>query len=342
MKAVVLHEHGGIDRLHYQDYPDPAPGAGEVLVQVRACGMNHLDLLTREGRVATKVPLPHIMGAEVAGDIVAIGPEVRELAVGTPVAVATRLACGRCEYCLRGEDNICLTSRAIGLEVDGGYAELMVAPAVNCVPLPSGVSYRQSAAFTLAGLTAWHMLITRARVRPGEDVLVIAAGSGVGSAALQIAKSIGCRVIATAGSEEKLRLAKELGADYVINHREQAFDEEVRRFTDKRGVDVVVEHVGAATWDRSVKALGKNGRLVTCGAHTGPQAQVEIWRLFTRQISLIGSYLGTRGELIEVLRLIGQGRLHPVIHALLPLAEARRGHQLLEERRPFGKILLEP
>ncbi len=342
MKAVVLHEHGGIDKLCYQEYADPVPGPDEVLVRVRACGVNHLDLLTREGRVASRVPLPHIMGAEVAGEIIALGAHVRGSQAGTPVAVATRLACGRCEYCARGEDNICLISRAIGLEVPGGYAELMAAPAANCVPLPPGVSFRDSAAFTLAGLTAWHMLVTRAKLKPGEDVLVIAAGSGVGSAAIQIAKLMGARVIATAGTDEKLQLAKEAGADEVINHRERPFDEEVRRITRKRGVDVVFEHVGAATWERSINALGKNGRLVTCGAHTGSSATLEIWRLFTRQISLIGSYLGTKGELLEVLRLIGLGRLRPVIHAVLPLAEAREAHHILEERRHFGKLILEP
>jgi len=342
MKAVVIHEHGGIDKLRHQECPEPVPEPDEVLIRVRACGVNHLDLLTREGRVATKVPLPHIMGAEVAGEIVALGPHVRGFEVGTPVAIATRLACGRCEYCVRGEENICLISRSIGLEVPGGYAELMVAPVANCVSLPPGVSFRDSAAFTLAGLTAWHMLVTRAKLRPGEDVLVIAAGSGVGSAAVQIAKLMGARVIGTAGTEDKLRLAKALGADEVINHRERPFDEEARRITGKRGVDVVFEHVGAATWERSINALGKNGRLVTCGAHTGSSTKLEIWRLFTRQISLIGSYLGTKGELFEVLRLIGHGRLRPVIHAVLPLAEARAAHTILEERRHFGKLLLEP
>jgi NADPH:quinone reductase-like Zn-dependent oxidoreductase len=342
MRAVVLHEHGGIDKLTYEEHQDPVPGPDEVLVRVRACGVNHLDLLTREGRVASKVPLPHIMGSEVAGEVVGFGPHVRGLEIGASVAVATRLACGRCEYCVRGEENICLISRAIGLEVPGGYAELMAAPVANCVPLPPGMSFRDSAAFTLAGLTAWHMLVTRARLKPGEDVLVIAAGSGVGSAAIQIAKLMGARVIATAGTDDKLQLAKDLGADEVINHRERPFDEDVRRITGKRGVDVVFEHVGAATWERSINALGKNGRLVTCGAHTGSRATLEIWRLFTRQISLIGSYLGTKGERLEVLRLIGLGRLRPVIHAVLPLARAGEAHRILEERRHFGKLLLEP
>jgi len=337
-----LHAHGGIDNLRYQPQADPEAGPRSVLVRVRACGVNHLDLLVRQGHVTSKVPLPHIMGAEVAGEIVALGAGVKELDVGQRVAIASRVACGSCEYCLRGEDNICLVSRSIGVEVPGGYAEFMVAPAVNCVPLPAGVSFRQSAAFTLAGLTAWHMLATRAQVKPGEVVLVLAGGSGVGTAAIQVAKLLGAQVIATAGSEQKLQLALGLGADHAINHREANFDEEVRRITKKRGADVVFEHVGAATWERSIKSLGKNGRLVTCGAHTGREAMLEIWRLFTRQISIIGCYLGTRAELHTVLQLLGQERLRPVVHCALPLAEARQAHAILEARTHFGKVVLEP
>lgn len=342
MRAVRIHEHGGVEQLRLEEIPLPEPGPGQVQVRVAACGLNHLDLLIREGKLPVPVEMPRTLGAEVAGEVSGVGPGVNGIAPGTRVAVATRLACGRCEYCVRGEDNICLKSAAIGMEADGGYAEYMVAPAVNMVPLPDGVEYRQAAAAILSYLTAWHMLRTRARLQAGEDLLVIAGGSGIGSAAIQIGRLLGARVIASGGSEDKLDHARELGAFAAVNHHDEDWDRQVRALTGKRGVDVVFEHVGAATWEKSVNALGRNGRLVTCGAHTGAEVTLIIWKLFTKQLTLIGSYLGTRAELHEVLRLIGQGHLTPVIHRVYPLEKARAAQEELEASRHFGKILLEP
>lgn len=341
MRAILFYRHGGPEVLQLEERPTPEPGPGEALVRVEACGLNHVDLLARSGRVFSKISFPRIPGSEVAGQVAALGPGVN-LPLGLGCAVHARLSCGRCEYCLKGEDNVCLAGRALGLEVDGGYAEYVAVPESNVVPLPEGVSYQEAASSTLSALTAYHMLVTRAKVRPGEDVLILAAASGIGSAAVQIAKLMGARVIATVGSEAKVAQARALGADHVLLHRDRPFDEEVRRWTGKKGADVVFEHVGAATWERSLNCLARNGRLVTCGAHTGGEARLDLWRLFLRQTTLIGSYLGTRGELSEVLRLLSRKQLKAIIHKVYPLEKAAEAHRELEESRHFGKILLEP
>jgi len=289
-----------------------------------------------------KVPLPHISGSEVAGEIARIGAEVGSLSVGQAVAIVPYLSCGRCEYCLTGKETICLRGDILGLMSQGGYAEYVKAPASHVIPLPPGLSYDEAAAMTLSTLTAWHMLVSRAQVRAGEDVLVLAAGSGVGSAAIQIAKLCGARVIATASSEEKLQKARALGADETINYLEQDLLQEVRRITSKRGVDIVVEHVGSQTWEKSIACLGRGGRLVTCGATTGREGVVDIWALFAKEITILGSYGGTRGELAQVLSLTARGKLRPTIDRVLPLAAAAEAQQVLEERRQFGKIILHP
>ena len=341
MRAVVIEEHGGREKLKLTQLPDPAPGAGEVLVRVRACGLNHLDLLAREGRVPV-AGMPHILGCEVAGHIAAIGEGLVDdrLHAGQPVAVLTRISCGHCEYCRAQQDNLCLESRAVGLGMHGGYAEYLRVPARNVVPLPEGVSCEDAAASVMSMLTAWHMLLTRAKLRAGETLLVIAAGSGIGSAAIQIGRLVGARVIATASSQEKLDRARDLGANETVNTSRADLAAEVRRLTAKRGVDVVFEHVGAATFQGSVDCLARNGRLVTCGAHTGRQVTLDLWTLFTKQLQLIGSYLGTRGELAELLQLMAMGRLRPTIDRRVPLAEAAEAHRVLEERQQFGKLLL--
>ncbi|MHB2018083.1 MAG: zinc-binding dehydrogenase [Candidatus Xenobia bacterium] len=341
MKAVVIEEHGGREKLQVKTIADPECGPQDVLVRVRACGLNHLDILAREGRVPVQIRMPHILGCEVAGDIAKVGSHVEGLKEGQRVAVLTRLSCGRCEHCLAGEDNICIKAQAIGLGAHGGYAELVRLPATNAIPLPEGVSYEDAAGSVMSMLTAWHMLLGRAHLKPGETLLVLAAGSGIGSAAVQVGKLTGARVIATAGSAEKLTRALELGADAGINYNDQDMVAEVKRLTGKRGVDVVFEHVGAATFEQSVESLTRNGRLVTCGAHTGGKTTLDIWKLFAKQISLIGSYLGTRRELHDLLQVMSRGQLRPVIFERLPLERAAEGHRLLEERAQFGKILLQ-
>jgi NADPH:quinone reductase-like Zn-dependent oxidoreductase len=342
MRAVVIEEHGGRDKLKLTDFPDPAPGAGDVLVRVRACGLNHLDLLVREGRVPVPVPMPHILGCEVAGHVAALGDGLTDdrLYVGQPVAVLTRISCGRCEYCRAQQDNLCLESRAVGLATHGGYAEYVRVPARNVIPLPEAVSCEDAAASVMSMLTAWHMLLTRAQLRSGETLLVIAAGSGIGSAAIQIGRMVGARVIATAASDDKLERAWGLGADEAVNTTRSDLVAEVRRLTDKRGVDVVFEHVGAATFSRSVDCMARNGRLVTCGAHTGREVTLDLWTLFAKQLQLVGSYLGTRGELRELLQVMATGRLRPVIDRRFTLDQAAEAHRVLEERQQFGKLLL--
>ena len=342
MKAVVFSEHGGPEVLRYTDAPDPQINATEVLVRVRACALNHLDLWVRGGIPGVKIPLPHILGSDISGEVARVGELVSRVRVGDKVLLAPGLSCGQCPQCLAGADNLCRKYTIFGYLVDGGCAELVKSPEVNVIPIPGDLSFDEAAAVPLVFLTAWHMLIGRASLQPGEDVLVLGAGSGVGSAAIQIARLIGARVIATAGSEEKLKRATELGAHETINHSKQKIAEEVRRLTNRRGVDVVVEHVGTATWDASLASLATNGRLVTCGATTGYDAKIDIRHLFARHLTLYGSYMGSKAELYAVLKLIGERKLRAVIDRKLPLAECRRAHELLENREQFGKIVLNP
>jgi NADPH:quinone reductase-like Zn-dependent oxidoreductase len=310
------------------------------VVRVRACALNHLDVWTRLGQAGRSVAFPHVLGSDVAGEVESLGSPLDGVAPGQRVMLSPGLSCGRCPMCLSGEDNACRQYRILGFQVHGGYAERVRVPVVNLIPLPDEVPFEQAAAFPLVFLTAWRMLVTRARVRPGEDVLVWAAGSGVGMAALQVAKHFGARVIATAGSPAKLEQARALGADHVINHRTADVVAEVKRLTGRKGVEVVVEHVGQETWERSILALAHRGRLVTCGATTGAQGATELRHLFARQLSLLGSYMGSKAELLEAAPLLFAGRLRPVIHAVLPLLEARRAHEIMEASEHFGKIVL--
>jgi NADPH:quinone reductase-like Zn-dependent oxidoreductase len=341
MKAVVFERYGGPEVLEYKEVPLPEIGPDEVLVRVRACGLNHLDLFARSGRLPHSIPLPHISGSEVAGEVAQAGA-LASFKAGDRVVVAPYLVCERCEYCLAGEETLCLKGDVLGRRSNGGYAEYVVVHARQLLPIPEGVSFDDAAAVALSTLTAWHMLVTRARMRPGEDVLVLAAGSGVGSGAIQIAKQGGCRVFATAGSDEKLAKAKELGADMLINYSSSDFRAEVRRITEKRGVDIVVEHVGEATWEQSVGSLARNGRLVTTGATTGPNGAINIDRLFGAQLSIIGSWGGTRGELRRVLKMVAEGRVRPVVHQTYPLSDASEAQSVMEDRAQFGKLLLHP
>jgi NADPH:quinone reductase-like Zn-dependent oxidoreductase len=340
MKAAVMRETGGPEVLHLEDMPDPVPGPAEVLVRVRACALNHLDVWTRLGQAGRPVPLPHILGNDISGEIAALGTPVEGLSVGQRVMLSPGTSCGRCRMCLAGEDNACRGYRILGYQIHGGYAELVRCPVANVIPLPEGFSWEEAAAFPLVFLTAWHMLVTRARVAPGEDVLVWAAGSGVGMAAIQIAKLMGARVIATAGSDDKLGLARQLGADEVLHHHRDDVVEAVKRLTGKKGVDVVVEHTGQATWERSILSLAPRGRLVTCGATSGPDAATDLRHLFAKQLSLLGSYMGSKAELLQVATFFFARRLRTVVHTTLPLSEAGRAHAMMEASAHFGKIVL--
>ena len=340
MKAILFHQHGGPEVLQFTDVPDPEPRPTEVLVRVRACALNHLDLWVRGGLPNVPIPLPHIPGSDVAGEIAKIGSEVTTVRVGQKVVLAPGVTCGKCAACISGQDNRCRQFTNLGYMIDGGCAEFVRVPEVNCLSCPDNLSFEQAAAVPLVFQTAWHMLIARAQLQPGEDVLVLGAGSGVGTAAIQIAKFFGARVIATAGSDEKLQKARELGADHGINHKSQKIRDEVRRITNKRGVDVVFEHVGTATWDDSLASLALAGRLVTCGATTGYDAKIDLRFLFSRQLSLLGSYMGVKSELHTIMKLVAASRLKPVVDRTFPLAEAAAAHAYLESAQQFGKVVL--
>lgn len=341
MKAVVFEEFGDTSVLHEQDMPVPEPGPGQVRVKVSRVGVNRLDLMARQGQVG-KLAMPHISGSEVAGTVDAAGP-FSAVPVGIRAAVAPYLFCGRCESCLRGDETVCLSSDILGLNSMGGYAEYVVVPETSLVPIPDGVSDSEAAAVTLSTITAWHMLVQAVRVRPGDIVLVWAAGSGVGSAAVQIAQILGASVIATAGSDEKLdRAMSQYGARWGINYRSEDVVKRVREITGKRGVDVVFEHLGADTMASSLRCLARGGAVVTCGTLTGAKAEVDLWSLFAKQLKVVGSYGGTRRDLAAVLKLVAECRLKAVIDTELPLADAAQAQARMANRAQFGKILLAP
>jgi NADPH:quinone reductase-like Zn-dependent oxidoreductase len=340
MKAIRIHQFGGPEVLQYEDVPDPEPRKDQVLVRVRACALNHLDLWVRKGLPGVK--LPHIPGSDIAGEIVEVGEYVADFKTSQRVLIAPMHFCGQCAKCVAGLQNQCQEFTVLGNGVDGGDCQLIAVPAANVIPIPDSLDFNQAAGVPLVFVTAWHMLVGRAGVRPGQTVLVLGASSGVGTAAIQIAKLFHCRVITTAGDESKLEKARTLGADYGINHYKQKISQEVRRITNQEGVDIVIEHVGAATWEESLKSLKTAGTLVTCGATTGSGVGVELRHLFARQLSLLGSYMGTMCELHEVLGHVFAGRLKPVIDCIFPLQEARAAHEYLEKSQMFGKVLLNP
>ncbi len=342
MKAIILNQHGGPEVLRYTEVPEPKISPAEVLVRVRACALNHLDLWVRRGLPGISIPMPHIPGSDIAGEVAKVGELVTRVRVGQKVVLSPGLSCGQCEACLAGTDNLCRQYTIFGYMVDGGCAEFVRSPEVNVMPYPGDLSFEEAAAVPLVFLTAWHMLVGRAQLRPGEDVLVLGAGSGVGSAAIQIAKLVGAQVIATAGSEEKVKKARELGADHVINHSKQDIAAEVKRITNRKGVEVVFEHVGTATWEKSLGSLAASGRLVTCGATTGYAGQVDIRYLFSRHITILGSYMGSKAELHHVLKLVAARKLKPVVDRVMPLAQCAQAHELMERRQQFGKIVLKP
>lgn len=341
MKAVRIHEPGDPDVLQYEDAPDPQINDDEALVRVEACALNHLDLFVRAGAIPD-LDYPHVPGSDVAGVVEDVGANVEGGQLGDRVVVNPSLSCGDCEACRRGEDSLCRSFAIIGEHVDGGYAELVKVPARNLVRMPDGFSFEEAAAAPLTFVTAWRMLITRARLRAGEDVLILGASGGVGTAAVQIAKLAGARVFVTAGTDDKLQRLEELGADELINYKDVDFSKEVYQRTGKRGVDVVVENVGEATFKGSVRALRKGGRLVTCGATTGPKGEVDLRLLFWNQLELIGSTMGTRAEFDAVMDLVWQRKLRPIVHRTFPLQDAQAAQETMRDGDFFGKLVLLP
>jgi NADPH:quinone reductase-like Zn-dependent oxidoreductase len=340
VQAIRFHAHGGPEVLRLEEAPDPELAPGEVLVRVRACAVNHLDLWERRGLPRVQIPLPHISGSDVAGEVIAAAAP--DVAIGRRVLLQPGVSCGGCAACLSGRDYECASYEVLGYRHHpGGYAELVKVPVQNLVPIPDEIDFVHAAAFPLTFLTAWHMLITRAKLARGEDVLVLAAGSGVGQAAVQIAFMHAARVFATAGSEAKMERARALGAFEVINHHTQDIAAEILRLTNRRGVDVVIEHVGEATWAKSVRSLARGGRLVTCGATTGGHGTLDLHALFAKQLSILGSYMGSKGELLRAARFLFTGQLKPVIDRTYPLAAAAEAQQRLERSDQFGKIVLE-
>jgi NADPH:quinone reductase-like Zn-dependent oxidoreductase len=339
VKAVRFHEHGGPEVLRYEDAPDPAPAPGRVVVRVLACALNHLDLWQRRGLDRVRLPLPHISGSDVAGEIADGGDS--EFPPGMRVMLQPGLRCGACRACAEGRDNQCVRYDVLGLQSDGGYAELVSVPAENVIPIPDHVDVVHAAAFPLTFLTAWHMLVTRAGIREGDVVLVLAGGSGVGQATIQLARHFGARVFATSAPAKAGR-TRELGAEDVFDHYNADFARDVKRATGGRGADIVVEHVGEATWARSVRALANGGRIVTCGATTGTAGSIDLQHLFARQLSVLGSYMGRFSELRAAAPLFFEGRIAPAIDEVFPLARATEAQQRLEEKGQFGKIVLTP
>ncbi len=341
MKAVVFHEHGGPDKLQFEERPSPpAPQPHDVTVRVKACALNHLDIWIRQGIPAYKIPLPHISGCDIAGTVEQVGEGISGLAVGERVFVSPGLSCWRCDQCLAGRDNLCSSYKILGAQVDGGYAELVTVPGVNAIPIPGRLTFEQAAACPLVSVTAWHMLFALGGLRPGETVLVMGAGSGVGSVAIQLARAAGARVYTTVGSDDKVAKAKELGAEEVILHTREEVAKRVKGLTDGRGVDLVIEHIGPAVWDHCLQSLARGGRLITCGATTGGEVKLDLRFLFSRQLTLKGSYMGTRAELLEATKLLGAGQVRPVVDRVFPLREARAAQEYMLERKVFGKIVL--
>ncbi len=360
MKAIVIDQHGGLEALTYREIETPKPAAGEVLIKVEACGLNHLDIWTRAG-TAFPTKLPHILGCDVVGTIAEMGntvtpaPEpgsstgcriesgMTNLKVGDFVMVAPGTGCGECAACLANNESLCSNYKMMGRDRWGGYAEYCTAPAKSLIPISRRYSAAEWAATPLVFLTAWHMLVTRAQLKKGEIVLILAAGSGIGSAAIQIAKHIGATVIATASTDEKLTRARTLGTDGIINYTDHPeFHKEVKKLTNGRGVDVVFEHVGPATFRNSAASLAPGGRLVFCGATTGAEVAMNLRFMFVRQLSFLGSFMGSLSELKQVVPLLENGTFRPVLDSAFPLQDAANAQKKMEDRNVFGKIVLTP
>jgi len=343
MKAVVFEVFGGPEVLKYRDVPDPVAGEGELVIQVKACSVNRtLDIEVRERGAGFGVRLPHISGADPSGLVAQVGPGVSGIRVGDRMTAMPLLNCGGCRFCRRGDENACLNLQVLGVHRHGGYAELVRVPATHVLPLPASLSFQEASALPLSYPVAWHLLVTLGRVTADDTVLIMAAGSGLGVAGIQIAKLKGARVLAAAGNDEKLERARALGADALINYASADLPQEVKRLTDGAGADLVFENIGAATWDKSVASLARKGRLVTCGTHGGSQASIDIRALYRNYISLLFSAGSTRKETEEVFRLAGEGHLKAVVDRAFPLKEAAEAQRHLADRKNFGKVILVP
>ncbi len=340
-EAMVLRSHGGPEVLARETIDLPEPGPREVRVRVRAVALNHLDLWGRRGLAHVKYDYPHRLGADVAGEIEALGPGARGCKVGDRVVVSPGISCGVCDRCLAGDDNLCRSYKILGETTQGGYARHINIPDANVLPYPGDLPFTHAAALPLVFLTAWQMVAVRAKVLPGETVLVQAAGSGVSTAAIQIAKLFGARVFATTSTDAKAERARALGADHVINYTREDFVAECKRLTGKKGVDVVIEHVGGDVFAKSILAAAWGGRVVTCGATAGFKPDIDLRQIFFRQVQVLGSTMGSKGTLFHVMDLVKQGKLAPVVDRVMPLWEAQEAHRVLEARQAFGKVVLE-
>jgi NADPH:quinone reductase-like Zn-dependent oxidoreductase len=342
MKAVQFTEHGDTDVIEYGEFPDPEPGDDEVLVDVKAGALNHLDVWTRRGLPTIDVEMPHVPGSDGAGEVVAVGDDVMRFEPGDHVALTAGVNCGDCEFCRHGEHSLCERYHIIGEHVPGVHGEQAAIPEDNLVPVPDHADWETAAAAPLVFQTAWRMLLDRGDLDPGESVLVLGASGGVGHAAVQIADYVGAEVYATASSQEKLDYAEAVGADHTIDYDDEDFASAIYELTDKRGVDMVVDHVGAATYPDSLKSLAKGGRIVTCGATTGPNPDAGLNRIFWNQLSVIGSTMATLGQVDDVLELVWDGTFEPRIRDVLPMSESARAHEMLEDREGFGKVVVKP
>lgn len=342
MRCIVVREHGGVDRLLLEERPVPIPAPGHVLVHVRAIGLNHLDTWVRRGVPGHTFPLPLVMSSDAAGVVAGVGDGVQTVKAGDEVVVLPGVSCGACEACQTGLDNLCRSYHILGESCDGTGAEYISVPVANVASKPAALTFPEAASICLVFQTAWNMLVRRAELRAGEVVLVHAGLSGVGSAAVQIARALGAQVIATAGGAEKCQRVAALGAHHVIDYRAGDFVAEVRRITGKAGVHVVFEHVGEATFAGSLKCLQRGGRVVTCGATTGGNVPLSLHAVFFKSLSILGATMGSKGDLRTILRLFEQGTFHPVLDRTLPMLQVAQAHRLLEARQALGKVVLTP
>jgi NADPH:quinone reductase-like Zn-dependent oxidoreductase len=343
MRAALFRRHGGPEVMEVAEVPVPSPGPGEVQVRVVAAALNHIDLWMRRGLPAMKIALPHIAGGDAVGQVSGWGEGVTGLHEGDAVLINPGLSCGRCRWCWGGRDNLCPEFRMLGEHTDGALADFVVVPAANLVPVPAalaGAALPSLAALPISFITAWQMLVDKAAIKAGETVLILGAGSGVGVAAIQIARLFGAQVIAAGSGSRKLARARELGAEHTIDYVSEELVAAVKRLTDRRGVDVVLEHTGAATFPKSVVACARGGRIVTCGATDGYEATLNLRHVFWRQLSILGSTLAPKSTLFGVLDRVAAGQLRPIVDRTLPLADIVAGHTALESRDVFGKVVL--
>jgi NADPH:quinone reductase-like Zn-dependent oxidoreductase len=342
LKAVRIHEHGGVDKLRYEEVQEPKLSSPtEAIVQLKTAALNRIDLWNREGLTGMDIALPHILGADGAGIVAEVGEQVHNVKKGDAVCLYPPSGCGQCEYCFTDREFMCIRLRALGERLQGTYAEYVKLPAANCFPIPPGLSFEEAAAFPLVFLTVWRMLVTNAELKPGEHVLILGIGGGVATAALQIARHMGAHIFVTSSSDEKLELAKNWGANHGINYLRSDFAKEVRALTGKRGADVVVDCVGGESWVKSLAALARGGRLVTCGATAGANPQTDIRRIFWNHLKIFGSTLGSREEFRQLLAFMQISKVRPIVDQIFSLKDVAAAQRRLEEGKQFGKIVLQ-